>query len=751
VNGAIAATRRHFGAVLVAAAAVWVGQAAWSHQPVTVDSLGRLVMFALPIAGIYAVNATGLVVVYSATGIFNLAQGSIGMFGAFIYWTLLVAGHVPEILALVLAVFVFAPLFGLLLDAVLMRRLAGASLIAKLVGTLGLGLTLLGVANLIWNPNSAHAIPPLIGGTGGIKAFGIILPWHRVITIGAALGLALLLRWLLFRTRVGISMRAIVDNSDLGSLYGIRHARVSGIAWILGSGCATIASILIAPELGNLSAQTLSLLIIDAFAAAVFGRLKSLPMTYVGALLLGLVVSFSGTFLQFGGRWAQLPAAIPSIALLVVLVLLPSRTVQLGRPLRTYRIESVPSLRTALSAAGVAVAVAALLGAVLPLADLVALAVGVTTAIILLGLVPLIGWAGQPFLAPFALAGVGAWLAWRLEGDLPALVILVVAGVVTASVGILTALPALRLRGLYMALASLAFANIAVSIVFPLPGMLESDHAVTRPRVLGINLDSAASFLVFSVVIYVLLAVGMVWVRRSRLGRRMVATRDSEAGAAGVGIRLALTTGSVFAVSGLIAGVGGAMLVEAQKFVSVDLFPLIGGVSIVLSLVVFGVGTTSGPLLAGLSLAMTTIVSTNWLHGTWGEGLSAVGPSLAALGLINFPRGSVPQVVAGAKEHPVALGGRVLGLAAGGTLGIALHLPGLVGVALAVSGAMAGGLIVSLIEDRRHDALSGLRPRRASDSVLDVDDPGLGLTAELNESVRTRLDVLLGISGGVPS
>ena len=454
---------------MVAAALLWVVIRSWAGSPITVDTIGQMMMVALPIAGIYAVQATGLVVVYSSTGIFNLAQGSIGMFGAFIYWTLLVQWHLPEVLALFLAICVFAPLFGLLLDVLIMRRLAQATVIVKLVATLGLSLALLGFANAIWNPDSPHAIPNLVGQGGGLSAFGVVLTWDRVITISIALALALVLRWLLFRTRVGLSMRAIVDNADLATLFGIRHARVSGLAWILGSVCATVASILIAPELGNLSAQTLSLLIIDSFAAAAVGRLRNLPMTYVGALLLGLVVSFSSTFLQFGGNWAQLPTAIPSIALLVVLLFLPEATVHVGRALRTYRMETVPSWRTVGIASAIVLVAVAALGPLLSTGSQVQLAVGVATAVILLGLVPLVGWAGLPFLAPYGLAGFGAWLAWRLHPAMPDLLAIVVAGLVTAVVGIIATIPALRLRGLYLALGSLAFANIAVTIIFPLP------------------------------------------------------------------------------------------------------------------------------------------------------------------------------------------------------------------------------------------------------------------------------------------
>jgi branched-chain amino acid transport system permease protein len=756
--------RRSVGVVVVAAALLWVVIRSWAGSPITVDSIGQMIMFALPIAGIYAVQATGLVVVYSSTGIFNLAQGSIGMFGAFIYWTLLVQWHLPEALALFLAVCVFAPIFGLLLDLVLMRRLAQATVIVKLTATLGLSLGLLGVANVLWNSDEPHAIPNIFPQGGGLTAFGVVLTWQRLITIGAALALALVLRWLLFRTRTGISMRAIVDNADLATLFGIRHARTSGLAWILGSVCATVASILIAPELGNLSAQTLSLLIIDSFAAAAVGRLRNLPMTYVGALLLGLVVSFSSTFLQFGGNWAQAPAVIPSIALLVVLLFLPESTVHVGRALRTYRMETVPSWRTVAIASLVVLVAVVAFGPLVSGTAMLQLTVAAATGVILLAMVPLLGWAGLPFLAPYGLAGFGAWLAWRLQPDLPGLVGILVAGLATALVGLIATIPALRLRGLYLALGSIAFANIAVTFIFPLPWLLESDHAVAPPDILGLNLTRPSSFLIFATVVYLLLACGIVWLRRSRFGRRLIATRDSEAAAACVGISLVETKAIVFMIAGFIAGVGGALLVEAQQFVSVDQLPLIGGLSIVLSLVVFGVGTVSGPLVAGLMAAAFAVISTDWLQGNWGDTLTVVGPALAALSLINLPRGAVPEIVADARDHPLLLAARAGGLVIGGVIGVVCHLPGLVGVALAVAGAVGGGVLAGLFSQQRSHALDALawpdRPhpdhdaqgagrnatQAAAHADTSIDDPRLGLSRDLDELVRGQLDEALGIS-----
>jgi branched-chain amino acid transport system permease protein len=419
-------------------------------------------------------------------------------------------------------------------------------------------------------------------------------------------------------------------------------------------------------------------------------------------------VGCCGTFLQFGGDWAQLPTAIPSIALLVVLLFLPEPTVHLGRALRTYRMESVPSWRTVGIASAIVLVATAVAGPLVSGTVMLQLMVAVATGVILLGMVPLLGWAGLPFLAPYGLAGFGAWLAWKLQPDMPGLLGILVAGLVTAAVGAVATIPALRLRGLYLALGSIAFANIAVNLIFPLPALLEADHAVAPPDILGLTLRSPASFLVFAVLVYLVLASGVVWLRKSRFGRRLIATRDSEAASATVGINLVETKAIVFMIAGFIAGIGGALLVEAQQFVSVDQLPLIGGLSIILSLVVFGVGTTSGPLVAGLMTAAFAVISADWLHGNWGNTLTVVGPALAALGLINLPRGAIPEIVADARDHPLLLGARAAGLVIGGVIGVLFQLPGWAGIALAVVGAVLGGVLAGLFSEHRSRSLDAL-------------------------------------------
>src|SRR5262249_47397366 len=153
------------------------------------------------------------------------------------------------------------------------------------------------------------------------------------------------LRFLLFHTRLGIAMRAVVDNRDLAALGGARPAVLSSFAWALGCSLAALAGILFAPETADMSTQVLTLLVIYAFSAAVVGRLKSLPLTYLGAAILALAGSWVQNFLVFNGRWTNVGDAIPAIMLFIVLLLLPRASLQFSRINPVKRFERVSSVR----------------------------------------------------------------------------------------------------------------------------------------------------------------------------------------------------------------------------------------------------------------------------------------------------------------------------------------------------------------------------------------------------------------------
>jgi hypothetical protein len=155
--------------------------------------------------------------------------------------------------------------------------------------------------------------------------------------------------------------------------------------------------------------------------------------------------------------------------------------------------------------------------------------------------------------------------------------------------------------------------------------------------------------------------------------------------------------------------------------------------------------------------AAFAVISSDWLQGNWGDTLTVVGPALAALGLISLPRGAVPEIVADAKDHPLPLAARTAGLVIGGAIGVLCHLPGLVGVALAVAGAVGGGVLAGLFTQQRSHALDALtwsdRPeasqgtnQTADQAAAGIDDPALGLSRDIDELVRGQLDQALGIS-----
>ena len=298
---------------------------------------------------IYAVAASGLVVTYTASGIFNFAHGAIGMLMAFTYWELHVHRGLPAWVSLLLVVFVLAPLLGAIIERTLMRNLQGASTATSLVVTVGLMVALIGVAQSIWPPGQAREMPAFFG-FGGFNVGELFVTWHEAITIGAAIAVAVLLRLLLFSTKLGTSMRAVVDDRSLAALTGARPGRIGMFSWAMGASLAAVAGILLAPIL-QLDALILTLLVVMAYVAAMVGRLKSLPLTFVGAMILGLASPIrSGMSVSKGCSVTCAPRFL-TLLLFVVLLLLPEDKLRSAR-FSTLKVPAVPSFRMSLVGGG---------------------------------------------------------------------------------------------------------------------------------------------------------------------------------------------------------------------------------------------------------------------------------------------------------------------------------------------------------------------------------------------------------------
>ena len=276
-------------------------------------------------SAIIAIAAVGLVVTYTTSGIFNFSQGAMGMMAAFTYWQFTTPSEqggwgVGTIPALILVVGVMAPLFGWLVEVTIMRQLPQSTEAVRVVVTVALLLFLFGLANVLWPQNVARRIPKFFAGDT-VRIFGVNVEYNRIIILVTAVIIAVILRLFLYRTRAGVAMRAAVDDRSLLQLNGGRPHRSAAMAWAIGASLAAVAGVLTAMEF-ELKILTLSLLVVKAFTAAVIGKLRSLPMACVGALIIGLSESYVGGYfpdLEFAGfDLSNLQFAVAPILLFVV-------------------------------------------------------------------------------------------------------------------------------------------------------------------------------------------------------------------------------------------------------------------------------------------------------------------------------------------------------------------------------------------------------------------------------------------------
>ena len=588
---------------------------------------------------IYAVAASGLVVTYTTSGIFNFAHGAIGMVMAFLYWQLRVHQHWPAPIALFVVLFVLAPLAGALIERVLMRNLRGGDTGTSLVVTIGLLLAMIGVANVLWPPNAVRVLPPFFGDKH-IRVLGLNVSYHQWTMLFAAIGVAILLRILLFRTRPGIAMRAVVDDRDLAALNGARPYRISQMSWALGSMLAAMAGILLAPQL-NLEVFALTFLVVKGYAAAMVGKLTSLPRTFAGAVALGLVESYARWKLPTSGFWARVTANLPTLFLLVVVIVLPAVRLRAGRAI-TMIAPRVPKARESWIAGGVFIVGAVVAANLLHGDNLRLISDGVGISIILLSLVLLTGYAGQVSLAHFTIAGVGAFTFGKMAAGGNPLALIAVAGV-CAVVGALIALPALRLQGLYLALLTLALAALADSVFFLDPHVLSRGQLnIHRLHIPGLSASGAKANMILLAVVFVLLGNVVLGIRRGPFGRLLGALRDSPAACATLGLDLTRVKLGVFALSAAMAGIGGALWGGSKGAVTAQDFVYIYSLVLLLLVTIGGVNTITGAFLGGLFLAVANIVTPHVPEKY--RQITFIGTGLGAMSLGRNPNGVAGQL-----------------------------------------------------------------------------------------------------------
>lgn len=713
------------------------------------DELLRLTVLGLATAAVFALAASGLVLTYTTTGVFNFAHGAIGMLGAFAYWQLQVGWGWPVPLALAAVLLVVAPLFGVAVERMIMRSLTDAPETVRIVVTISLLVAVLGLGLWIWSPQEPHPIPSLFPGRA-IDLFGVRVSWHQVASFLVAGAVAAGLRLLLFRTRWGLEMRAAVDSRPLAMLNGCRPDRSAAIAWAIGSSLAALAGILISGSLGTLSHLNLTLLIVSAYAAAMVGRLRSLPMTFVGAILLGLADSYAiGYVPSTNAYFSTFRFVIPVVVLFLVLLVLsnpqlPSRALAASRedvPLPTWR-------SGLLTASGI-VAVGAVAAALVSDADALRASKIVGLAIIALSLVPLTGFAGQVSLCQMSFAGIGA-IVMAHHGAAGEPIALLYAALICAVVGGIVALPALRLSGIYLALATAAFAVFLDRWFFTLPAFdLGPVHirvfdlgviAVRPPALPGIDTSDRSAHLLVLTIALALSYLLVVVVRRSTFGHSLLAMKGSPAACATIGLDLTRLKLGVFALSAAMAGVGGALYAGSLGSMGFERFSLFESMPLLLLAVVGGIGTASGAILAGAILGGLPIAVAIWpVVGN----LTRLLPGTMGIALGRNPNGAVRDITqryAVLSRMPVALSSMVVVLGLTTALAVAGAISGWALVYTSITTLAVGPLVAEVIVARRQPPTAslewaGIDAPLAPEQVRTI-DTALGLDLDARDEVR---------------
>ena len=568
----------------------------------------------------YAVAASGLVLTYATSNVFNIAHGSVGMFMAFVYWELAVDRGLPPLLSLILVVGVLAPLFGLLIERFMMRKLTDAPVAVALVVTVALLVALIGAAQALWPP-AGRKVDPYFNGSG-LQVGDYFITAQQLITFGVALAVAAGLFVLLNRTRTGTAMRAVVDNRELLGLHGARPNRLSGLSWAIGCSLAALAGVLLVPTL-QLDYLNLTLLVIAAYAAAMVGRLKNLPRTFVGALVLGLLTSYaqwgvaylpSSVDQTLGGLVQGTRIALPTIFLLAVMLILPQDKLRVGRVAGT-KMSALPSWSRTLTWGGIFLAGVYVLTGALSDADNSRFGQALCISLIMLSLVLLVGYGGDVSLCQMSFVGVGGLVVGGkflpfVDAGMSVWSILM-AFVATALLGILVAVPALRLRGLYLGLATLAVASALDTMLFQTKfgfGAGGGSLTLERGSLLGIDLTGERAMAMAVAVAFVLVGFLVLSIRRSRYGRILLAARDSEAACATLGYNTRAVRVAVFATSAGLAGVAGVFYTGMRVSISTADFMFFQSLPLLLFAVVGGVTTVTGVLLGGLAYGLMPVL-----------------------------------------------------------------------------------------------------------------------------------------------
>ncbi|HEX3841855.1 MAG TPA: ABC transporter permease [Acidimicrobiales bacterium] len=612
----------------------------------------------IPYGCTYAIVAVGLVLTYQATGVFNFAFGAQAYTSAFVYTKLVQNEQLPVWLAFLLSVVVLAPLLGLIFDRFLFRKIPNTNTTAKLVTGISLFVGIPALLPVLFGSQNQYNSPSILFNPNTVyfrvaqtPVNGIYLS-SVVVTAVVLVALVVLMRF----TNLGLQMRGAVESRRLVQLDGVNSGRVIATAWAVSSLLAGLAGVLLAPIYGQLQAQDYATLLVAAFAAAAWAALRSFPI----AALVGILMGVADTVLQgYLPATSSLSAAVlpslPFIVLVLALLLVPGmrRLHDDSDPLSSVDPPPPPttaSLRAPQLSRVIRIAWYVLLAGFIvsmlswmPKTWESVFNSGLAFSTIFLSITLITGMGGQLSLAQATLAGVGAFTAAQLANHLGLnfLAGALVGAILAAAVAVILALASLRLKGLGLALMTIAAALFFDNSIFSEIGVSHGVALTVANKWVGLGIlnSNGHNLFIMLIIVLVICVAAVTLVGNGTTGRFLAAQRGSETAAAGIGINITWQRIQIFALSGAVAGIGGTMLVIQQQTVNAMQFNYQLGLAFVVIVITTGVSTIEGAIQAGMGYVVVQQILTYLPARYGGNGLTFVLFAAGALTYVAHPEG----------------------------------------------------------------------------------------------------------------
>ena len=528
------------------------------------------IVIGLTTGAVYGLAGTGLVLTYKTSGIFNFAYGAISAVAVFVFYFLHSQHGMPWPWAALLVLFVLSPIEGLGLE-LFARILEPATATLKVVATIGLLLIVVGVGTL-WYGNANVNFPPFLD-TNTIRFLGVNVGWDQITVVIISLVSTAVLYYFFRVVRLGVAMRGVVDNPDLVSMTGTNPVAVRRWAWIIGTIFASMAGLLLAPSL-SLNAEIITLLIVQAFGAAAIGYFSNLPLTFVGGLFIGVAGALATKYAASVSWLTGLSAGLPFVILFIVLIVTPRARLAERRVVaaQALRRSWYAPVKVRLGAGALALVFFCFVPSFVGV-NLSTWSSALVYVMLFLSLGLLVKTSGQISLCHLAFAAVGAaaFGHFTTSFHLPWLVALLLAGLVALPVGAIVAIPAIRLSGVFLALATYGFGILLEQMFYDtnlMFGPTTGGIAAPRPNVtiLGWHLFSDKGFYYLLLIFVVLNVVVIQAILRGRMGRLLKGLSDSPVALETHGATVNVMKVLVFCISAGLAAIAGALLASLFSY-----------------------------------------------------------------------------------------------------------------------------------------------------------------------------------------